>query len=148
MGQILRGSAKTTHVVRAAIQRSKASIKVFAKCYDLNPKTVTKWKKRPFVHAADGAVPAKHRRFPAIVESFLFQMMIKHRTRRNKYHPHISRAGWGIIPPRRRSCEWTDSARSSRPGNSKSVLLKRGMASRISAVCAAMSRLGKLPFYH
>jgi hypothetical protein len=43
MGQILHGSAKTTHVVRAAIQRSKASIKELAERYDLNPKTVTKW---------------------------------------------------------------------------------------------------------
>ena len=48
MGQILHGSAKTTHVVRAAIQRSKASIKELAGRYDLNPKTVTKWKKRAF----------------------------------------------------------------------------------------------------
>ena len=30
MGQILHGSAETTHVVRAAIQRSKASIKELA----------------------------------------------------------------------------------------------------------------------
>ncbi len=30
MGQILHGSAKTTHVVRAAIQRSRASIKELA----------------------------------------------------------------------------------------------------------------------
>jgi transposase-like protein len=49
MGQILHGSAKTTHVVRAAIQRSKASIKELAGRYDLNSKTVTKWKKRAFV---------------------------------------------------------------------------------------------------
>ena len=52
MGQILHGSAKTTHAVRAAIQRSKASIKELAGRYDLNPKTVTKWRKRPFVHDA------------------------------------------------------------------------------------------------
>ena len=42
MGQILHGSVKTTHVVRATIQRSKASIKALAGRYDLNPKTVTK----------------------------------------------------------------------------------------------------------
>ena len=52
MGQILHGSAKTTHAVRAAIQRSQASIKELAGRYDLNPKTVTKWKKRAFVHDA------------------------------------------------------------------------------------------------
>ena len=55
MGQILHGSAKTTHVVRAAIQRSKASIKELAGRYDLNPKTVTKWKKRARPRCPDGA---------------------------------------------------------------------------------------------
>jgi len=46
MGQILHGSAKTTHVVRAALQRSKATTKELAAQYDLNPKTVAKWRKR------------------------------------------------------------------------------------------------------
>ena len=54
MGQILHGSAKTTHAVRAAIQRSKASIKELAGRYDLNPKTVTKWRKRPCPRCRDG----------------------------------------------------------------------------------------------
>ena len=49
MGQILHGSAKTTHAVRAAIQRSKASLQELAERYDLNPKTVSKWRKRPSV---------------------------------------------------------------------------------------------------
>ena len=52
MGQVLHGSAKTTHAVRAAIQRSKASIQALSARYDLNPKTVMKWKKRDFVHDA------------------------------------------------------------------------------------------------
>ena len=52
MGQVLHGSAKTTHAVRAAIQRSKASIQELSEHYDLNPKTVMKWKKRDFVHDA------------------------------------------------------------------------------------------------
>jgi hypothetical protein len=42
LGQILHGSAKITHVVRAGMQRSKASIKEFAERYELDPKTVTK----------------------------------------------------------------------------------------------------------
>jgi len=46
MGQILHGSAKTTHAVRAAIQRSKATIAELAEQYDLNPKTVIKWRNR------------------------------------------------------------------------------------------------------
>ena len=46
MGQILHGSAKTTHATGAAIQRSQASIKELSERYDLNPKTVLKWKER------------------------------------------------------------------------------------------------------
>ena len=52
MGQVLHGSAKTTHAVRATIQRSQASIAELAERYDLNPKTVAKWKRRHFVHDA------------------------------------------------------------------------------------------------
>lgn len=52
MGQILHGSATTTHAIRAAIQRSKAPLKELAAHYRLNPKTVAKWKKRAFVHDA------------------------------------------------------------------------------------------------
>ena len=49
MGQILHGSATTTHAIRAAIQRSKAPLKDLAARYGLNHKTVTKWRKRAFV---------------------------------------------------------------------------------------------------
>jgi transposase InsO family protein len=49
MGQMLHGSAKTTHAIRAAIQRSKASLQELAGQYDLNPKTVAKWRKRSSV---------------------------------------------------------------------------------------------------
>ena len=52
MGQILHGSATTTHVVRAAIQRSKASIQALSERYGVNPKTVAKWRKRDFLHDA------------------------------------------------------------------------------------------------
>jgi transposase InsO family protein len=60
MGQILHGSAKTTHAVRAAIQRSKATLKELSEQYGLNQKTVAKWKKRAFVH--DAAMGPKHAR--------------------------------------------------------------------------------------
>ena len=40
MGQVLHGGAKTTHALRAAIQRSKATIAELAERYDLNPKTL------------------------------------------------------------------------------------------------------------
>ena len=52
MGQILHGSATTTHTIRAAIQRSKAPLKELAAQYGLNQKTVAKWRKRSFVHDA------------------------------------------------------------------------------------------------
>lgn len=52
MGQVLHGSAKTTHAIRAAIQRSQASVKELSERYGLNPKTVMKWKKRDFVDDA------------------------------------------------------------------------------------------------
>src|SRR5438132_857333 len=52
MGQVLHGCATTTHAVRAALQRSKASLKDLAAQHGLNPKTVAKWRKRAFVHDA------------------------------------------------------------------------------------------------
>jgi transposase-like protein len=52
MGQILHGSATTTHAIRAAIQRSKAPLKELAARHGLNQKTVAKWRKRSFVEDA------------------------------------------------------------------------------------------------
>ena len=52
MGQVLHGSATTTHAIRAAIQRSKATAKELAERHGINPKTVAKWRKRAFVHDA------------------------------------------------------------------------------------------------
>jgi transposase-like protein len=42
----------TTHAVRAAIQRSKASIQELSDRYSVNPKTIRKWKKRDYVDDA------------------------------------------------------------------------------------------------
>jgi transposase InsO family protein len=52
MGQVLHGSATTTHAIRAAIQRSTAPLKELAAQYGLNQKTVAKWRKRSFVQDA------------------------------------------------------------------------------------------------
>ena len=52
MGQILHGSARTTAAVRRAIQHSQESLKRLAQRYDLNPKTVAKWRKRTHVQDA------------------------------------------------------------------------------------------------
>jgi len=43
------GSATTTHAVRAAIQRSRASLSQLSKELGINPKTVAKWRKRATV---------------------------------------------------------------------------------------------------
>ncbi len=61
MGQILHGSARTTEAVRRAIQHSQESLRVLAKRYGVNPKTVAKWKKRE--DTADlprGPKPGRH----------------------------------------------------------------------------------------
>ncbi|NEI32460.1 IS481 family transposase [Rhizobium leguminosarum] len=46
MGQILHGSATTTEAIRRAIQNTQASLRVLAKRYGINQKTVAKWRKR------------------------------------------------------------------------------------------------------
>ena len=52
MGQILHGCAKTTAAVRRAIQNSQESLSQLAERYDINAKTVAKWKKRTSVEDA------------------------------------------------------------------------------------------------
>lgn len=52
MGQILHGCAKTTEAIRLAIKNSQESIRALSQRYDLNPKTVAKWKKRSFISDA------------------------------------------------------------------------------------------------
>jgi hypothetical protein len=52
MGQLLHGSARTTAAVRRALQHSQESIAKLAAPDDSNPKTISKWKKRAYVHDA------------------------------------------------------------------------------------------------
>jgi transposase InsO family protein len=49
MVQVLHGCAKTTHAVRAELQRSQASAAALAERFGINPKTVLKWRKRESV---------------------------------------------------------------------------------------------------
>jgi hypothetical protein len=49
MGQVLHGSATTTAAARRAIQHSQESLMALAKRYDINPKTVAKWRGRQSV---------------------------------------------------------------------------------------------------
>jgi transposase-like protein len=50
MGQVLHSRARTTEEVRRDIQNSKESLATLAKRYNINPKTVTKWRKRQYTH--------------------------------------------------------------------------------------------------
>jgi transposase-like protein len=52
MGQVLHGSARTTAALRRAIQHSQESLAHLASRYDLNAKTVAKWRKRTTVEDA------------------------------------------------------------------------------------------------
>ena len=49
MGQVLHGTATTTHATRAKIQASEASIREIAEQHRINPKTAHKWKNRDSV---------------------------------------------------------------------------------------------------
>ncbi|MEX2632244.1 MAG: IS481 family transposase [Tistlia sp.] len=60
MGQVLHGCATTTHAVRAAIQRSEASVQELSQRYGINSKTVRKWRKRRSVE--DASMGPKERR--------------------------------------------------------------------------------------
>lgn len=60
MGQVLHGSAKTTHAVRAELQRSQASSAELARRYGLNEKTVRKWRSRDTIE--DEPMGLKERR--------------------------------------------------------------------------------------
>lgn len=46
MGQVLHDSARTTKVVRRAIQHSEESLRALAKCHGVNQEKIVKWKKR------------------------------------------------------------------------------------------------------
>ena len=78
MGQVLHGSAKTTHAIRAAIQRSQASIKELSERYDLNPKTVAKWKKRDFIDDAPMGPKDVHSTVLSVEEEALAVAFRKH----------------------------------------------------------------------
>ena len=60
MGQVLHGSAKTTHAVRAELQRSQASAAQLARRFGIDEKTVRKWRCRETVE--DEPMGPKERR--------------------------------------------------------------------------------------
>jgi transposase-like protein len=60
MGQVRHGSATTTYAVRAAIQRSQASLATLSRELGTNPKTVAKWRKRAMVEDLKTGPKAPH----------------------------------------------------------------------------------------
>jgi len=119
MGQVLHGSATTTHAIRTAIQRSKAPLKDLAVQYGLNQKTVAKWRKRNFVQdapmgpkaprstvlsAEEEAVVVAFRRHTLLpLDDCLYalQATIPHLTR-STLHRCLQRHGMSRLPGRRR----------------------------------------------
>nr|WP_188773200.1 IS481 family transposase [Novosphingobium endophyticum] len=74
MSQVPRRSARTTEEERRAIRASDESLRILAKRYGINPKTVAKWKKR---ESADdlphGPKPGRHRKLTAEEEGMIVQ---------------------------------------------------------------------------
>jgi transposase-like protein len=66
MGQILHGCATTTEAVRRAIQNSQESVRTLAKQYNINPKTVAKWKRRS--HTQDAPMGPKQCRSTSLTD--------------------------------------------------------------------------------
>jgi len=78
MGQILHGSARTTEAVRRAIQHSQESLRVLAKRYGINQKTVAKWKKRTAVKDLPTGPKDAHSTVLSIEEEALIVAFRKH----------------------------------------------------------------------
>lgn len=115
MGQVLHGSATTTHAIRAAIQRSHASISELSVKYGINPKTVAKWRNREGVDDAamgpkevrssvltveeEAAVVAfrKHTLLPLDDCLYALQASIPHLTR-SSLHRCLQRHGISRLP--------------------------------------------------
>ena len=60
MGQVRHGCATTTHAVRAAIQRSQASLATLSRELGINPKMVQKWHERATVEELKTEPKAPH----------------------------------------------------------------------------------------
>ena len=68
MGQILHSSATTTEATRRAIHHSQESLRALSKRYNINPKTVAKWKKRRTVDDLPTGPRDAHSTVPSIEE--------------------------------------------------------------------------------
>ena len=78
MGQVLHGCAKTTQTIRRAIQKSQESLKVLSERYHLNPKTISKWRKRSFVNDAPMGPKHPHSSILSLEEEAVIVAFRKH----------------------------------------------------------------------
>lgn len=78
MGQVLHGCARTTAAVRRAIQDSEESVGALAERYDLNEKTVRKWRKRDYVSDAPMGPKAKRSSVLSLEEEAVVVAFRKH----------------------------------------------------------------------
>ena len=78
MGQVLHGSATTTEAVRRAIQDSQESLRVLARRYGINPKTVAKWKKRKSVKDRPTGPKAPHSTVLSLEEEAIIVAFRRH----------------------------------------------------------------------
>ena len=78
MGQVLHSSATTTEAVRRAIQDSQESLRVLARRYGINPKTVAKWKKRKSVKDRPTGPKAPHSTVLSLEEEAIIVAFRRH----------------------------------------------------------------------
>ena len=113
MGQILHGYARTTEATRCAIQNSQESLRVLARRYGINPKTVAKWRKREATRdlamgpklrgptaGEEAMIAAVRKHTPLLLDDCLYtlQETIRHLTRGSSPHRCLHRHGISRLP--------------------------------------------------
>jgi len=100
MVQFLHGSAKTTHVIRAELQRSKAPVAELARRYGINEKTVRKWRSRTdVIDAPMGPKECRSTVLSALEEAAIVSLRVQARLPLDDVYialkdviPHLSRS--------------------------------------------------------
>jgi len=78
MGQVLHGSATTTHAIRALIQRLQASSAALSRELGINVKTVAKWRKRDRVEDTKMGPKVAHSTVLSIEEEAIIVAFRRH----------------------------------------------------------------------
>jgi hypothetical protein len=161
MGQVLHGCAKTTHAVRAELQRSKASVAALAERFGINSKTVLKWRKRASVEDSqmgpkkarstvltpleEAAIVAFRRQTLLPLDDVLFalQPQIPHLTR-SSLHRLLERHGISRLPKDESATSRKSVSRAIRSASSTSIsarfAARRGQAIELPWIHAKRNR--------